>query len=67
MEYNKEYNIAYDYPNKDLLFALIERIEADKDRNISITFKYDILDTHTFKYYDNRIHNPFGRNGKIKQ
>ena len=51
-------------PNRDLLFALIERIEADKDRNISITFKYDILDTHTFKYYDNRIHNPFGRNGK---
>ncbi len=51
-------------PNRDLLFALIEKIEADKDRNISITFKYDILDTYTFKYYDNRIHNPFGRNGK---
>ena len=51
-------------PNRDLLFALIERIEADKDRNISITFKYDILDTHTFKYEDNRIHNPYGRTGK---
>jgi len=51
-------------PNKDLLLALIERIEADKDRNITITFRYDILDTYTFKYEDNRIHNPFGRNGK---
>ena len=51
-------------PNKDLLFALIERIEADKDRNIIIKFRYDILDTHTFKYKDNRIHNPYGRKGK---
>ena len=51
-------------PNKDLLFALIEKIEADKDRNIMIKFKYDILDTHTFKYEDNRVHNPYGRYGK---
>ncbi len=53
-------------PNRDLLFALIERIEADKDRNISITFKYDILDIHTFKYEDNRVHNPYGRKGKTR-
>ena len=52
-------------PNKDLLFALIERIEADKNRNIIIKFRYDILDTHTFKYEDNRVHNPYGRKGKI--
>lgn len=52
-------------PNKDLLFTLIERIEADKDRNIIIRFRYDILDTHTFKYEDNRVHNPYGRKGKI--
>jgi len=51
-------------PNKDLLFTLIERIEADKDRNIIIKFRYDILDTHTFKYEDNRVHNPYGRKGK---
>ena len=50
--------------NKDLLFALIERIEADKNRNIIIKFRYDILDTHTFKYEDNRVHNPYGRKGK---
>lgn len=53
-----------DNPNKDLLFALIERIEADKDRNIIVKFRYDILDTHTFKYEDNRAHNPYGRKGK---
>ena len=53
-----------DKPNKDLLFALIERIEADKNRNIMIKFKYDILDIHTFKYIDNRVHNPYGRYGK---
>lgn len=51
-------------PNKDLLFTLIERIEADKDRNIIIKFRYDILDTYTFKYEDNRVHNPYGRKGK---
>lgn len=51
-------------PNKELLFTLIERIEADKDRNITIKFRYDILDTYTFKYTDNRVHNPYGRKGK---
>ena len=51
-------------PSKELLFALIERIEADKDRNITITFKYDILDARTFQYFDNRVHNPYGSKGK---
>ena len=51
-------------PNKDLLFALIERIEADKDKNIIIKFKFDILETYTFKYFDNRVRNPHGRYGK---
>lgn len=37
---------------------------ADVDRNITIPFRYDILDTYTFKYYDNRVHNPYGRKGK---
>ena len=46
------------------ILALIERIEADKNRNIIIKFRYDILDTHTFKYEDNRVHNPYGRKGK---
>lgn len=41
------------------------RDKADKDRNIIIKFRYDILDTHTFKNEDNRVHNPYGRKGKI--
>lgn len=53
-----------DNPNKELLFALIERIEADENRNITIKFRYDILDIYTFKYFDNRVHNPYGRAGK---
>ena len=52
-------------PNRDLLFTLIDRIEADEDRNITIKFKYKILDDYTFKYIDkNPIRNPYGRCGK---
>lgn len=52
-------------PNRDLLFTLIDRIEADEDRNITIKFKYKILDDYTFKYIDNNpIRNPYGRCGK---
>ena len=52
-------------PNRDLLFTIIDRIEADEDRNITIKFKYKILDDYTFKYVDkNLIRNPYGRSGK---
>ena len=52
-------------PNRDLLFTIIDRIEADEDRNITIKFKYKILDDYTFKYIDkNPIRNPYGRCGK---
>ena len=52
-------------PNRDLLFTIIDRIEADEDRNITIKFKYKILEDYTFKYVDkNPIRNPYGRCGK---
>lgn len=51
--------------NNDLLFALIKRIEADKNRNIIIKFGYYILYTHIFKYEDDRVHNPYGNKGKF--
>ena len=52
-------------PNRDLLFTLIDRIEADEDRNITIKLKYKILEDYTFKYVDkNPIRNPYGRCGK---
>lgn len=53
-------------PSRELLFTLIERIEADTDKNITIKFKYDIINTYTFKYIDNRVRNPYGKKGKIK-
>ncbi len=52
-------------PNRDLIHALLERIIIDEDRNITIKFKYDLLDRHTFKYVDDSpIRNPNGRKGK---
>jgi DNA invertase Pin-like site-specific DNA recombinase len=54
-------------PNRDLLFTIIDRIEADENRNITIKFKYNILDDYTFTYVDkNIVRNPYGRYGKIK-
>ena len=51
--------------NKDLLFTIIDRIEADEYRNITIEFKYKILDDYTFTYVDkNPIRNLYGRCGK---
>ncbi len=53
-------------PNRDLLFTLIDRIEVDENRNITIKFKYKILEDYTFKYINkNLIRNPYGRYGKI--
>ena len=52
-------------PNRDLIFTLIEKIEADKNRNIYITFRNKIIDDLVFQYKDeNKIRNPYGRYGK---
>ena len=52
-------------PNRDLLFAIIDRIEADEYRNVTIKFKYKILEDYTFTYIDkNLVKNPYGRCGK---
>lgn len=37
-------------PSRDLLFALIDRIEIDKDRNIQITYKFNLIDEDKYKY-----------------
>ena len=52
------------YINKIKKLLNLDRIEANKDRNIIIKFRYNILDNYTFKYEDNRVHNPYGRSGK---
>ena len=52
-------------PKKELIDTLVDKIVIDKDRNITIYFKYDIVQEVTFKY-ENRTsaRNPYGRKGK---
>ena len=52
-------------PKKELIDALIDKIVIDKDRNITIYFKYDIVPVVSFKYEKtNLVRNPYGRKGK---
>ena len=52
-------------PKKELIGTLVNRIVIDKDRNITIYFKYDIAREVTFKYENrNLARNPYGRKGK---
>lgn len=37
-------------PKRELLEALIDRIEIDKDRNITFKFKFNVIDDYTFIY-----------------
>ncbi len=54
-------------PKKQLIDTLIDKIVIDKDRNITIYFKYDIVPVVSFKYENkNLIRNPYGRIGKNK-
>ena len=50
---------------KELYDMLIEKIQIDKDRNIIIKYKYDVIPESSFTYEDRYpIHNPNGRKGK---
>ena len=52
-------------PKKELIDTLIERIVIDKERNITIYYKYDIVPPMSFKYEERKTpRNPFGKNGK---
>lgn len=52
-------------PKKELVDTLIDKIVIDKDRNITIHFKYDVIHVILFKYENrNLIKNPYGRTGK---
>ena len=54
-------------PKKELIDTLIDKIVIDKDRDITIYFKYDIVPVVSFKYENkNLIRNPYGRIGKKK-
>ena len=52
-------------PKKELIDTLIDKIIIDKDRNITMYFKYDVVPVVSFKYDNkNLIRNPYGRIGK---
>ena len=52
-------------PKKELIDTLVDRIVIDKDRDITIYFKYDIVPEVNFKYENrNLARNPYGRKGK---
>ena len=52
-------------PTRELLFTIIEKIEVDKNRNITIKFRYNILNDLSFRYEEvNKVRNPYGRYGK---
>ena len=52
-------------PKRELLFALIDRIEIDENRIICIKFKYNIIDEIKFKYKEKiGPRNPYGKKGK---
>lgn len=54
-------------PKRELIDALIDKIVIDKDRNITIKFKYDVISQIEFTYAkENKVRNPYGRAGKNK-
>ena len=55
-------------PKRELIEALIDKIVIDKDRNITIKFKYDVIPQTDFVYIEeNKVRNPYGRKGKNKK
>ena len=52
-------------PKKELIDTLVDKIVIDKDRNITICFKYGIVPDVTFKYENKNLpRNPYGKKGK---
>ena len=52
-------------PKKELINSLIDRIVIDKDRVITIQYKYGVIPDNTFTYKNlNPARNPYGRKGK---
>lgn len=52
-------------PKKELVHSLIDRIVIDKDRVITIQYKYGVILDNTFTYKNlNLARNPYGRKGK---
>ncbi len=54
-------------PTRDLMFALIDRIEIDKEKNIEIKYKFNLIENDKFQYIGpQEPRNPYGPKGKKK-
>ncbi len=54
-------------PKRELLLSLIDRIEIDENRLITIKFKYGIIPDSEFQYEETTApRNPYGKKGKDK-
>lgn len=52
-------------PKRELLLSLIDRIEIDENRLITIEFKYGIIPDAEFQYEETTVpRNPYGKKGK---
>lgn len=52
-------------PKRELLLSLIDRIEIDENRLITIKFKYGIIPDTEFQYEETTVpRNPYGKKGK---
>ena len=57
-----------DKPTRDLLFAVIDRIEIDQYRNIEIYYKFNLIKKDSFKYKETESpRNPYGPKGKSRK
>jgi len=57
--------INLDKPDRDLLFAIIDRIEIDQYRNVEIKYKFNLIEEDNFKYKEIETpRNPYGKRGK---
>ena len=56
-DYTKKINKLLDLnkPKKELIDALVDKIVIDKDRNVTICFKYNIVSEVTFKYENRNL------------
>ena len=57
-----------DKPSRDLMFAIIDRIEIDQYRNVEIKYKFNLIEQDSFRYKEPVVvRKPRKRKGKTKK
>ena len=58
--------LKMDPPSRELMFAVIDRIEIDQYRNVEIKYKFNLIEKDSFKYEEpDGPRNPYGSKGKM--